>query len=448
MKHQLVTTAIAAAVAVTVLACADAPVSPRVPEVQAPSFAVAAEACGTTTTVNLVSAGGNVVGKVSAWNDDVDLHVAFTVTRRGLSMKETHLQAVTSVGAIPLHPSGHPALGQFTYNTAHSPPVQNHHYVVALSSIPVVAGDNVVLAAIAAGTAYSGNGALTWGDGAQIHPPNLPEYFNHVVQRCAPPPPPPGTDVVVVNDINVFDFNAMNNPNNKLFVTNLVNFTTPGPRNSATEVVWDRGRTSTCFVLGNNECNDGNMATARATITAAGYTIVDIQSSGGTLDDLFTATGANWRTIWLWVPNEGFDTDEINALKQFASEGGRVLFIGEWAGYYPPGGIALENQFLLDMGAVMTNTGGAIDCGYNTVQPSSLRAHQITTGLTNLTMACSSVLIPGPTDFPLYLDQANSVVLSAVATIDITPISLRKRVIAASDFAVPAGLNRNSSTGR
>ncbi|MEP7346779.1 MAG: ABC transporter, partial [Gemmatimonadaceae bacterium] len=112
-------------------------------------------------------------------------------------------------------------------------------------------------------------------------------------------------------------------------------------------------------------------------------------------------------------------------------------------------GIALENQFLLDMGAVMTNTGGAVDCGYQTVQPSSLRPHQITTGLTNLTMACSSTLVPGGTDFPLYFDQSNSVVLSAVATIDVTPI-LKPRPTAVPAYlrAVPAGLNIRSSTGR
>ncbi|MBL8983172.1 MAG: hypothetical protein JNL26_13360 [Gemmatimonadetes bacterium] len=125
------------------------------------------------------------------------------------------------------------------------------------------------------------------------------------------------------------------------------------------------------------------------------------------------------------------------------------MFIGEWQGYYPPSGIALENQFLLDMGAVMTNTGGAVDCGYNTVAPTSLRAHQITTGLTNLTMACSSVLIPGPNDFPLYLDATNTKVLSAVATIDITPISLTNRRKAAAVAPWTAlGLNVAKASGR
>lgn len=446
MKRHLITATISVAVAGTVLACADAPVSPGVREIQPPSFAVVSgDACGSTTTVDLVSAGGVVVGNVMAWNDKDDLHVTFLVTRRGYSMRETHLQPATSVAGIPLFSGGNPALGQFAYGTAHSPAVQTYEYVSALSGIGVAPGDNVVLAAIAVGNNQGGNPAKAWGHGPQIHPPNAAEYFNHAVQKCAPPP---GTDIVVFNDINVFDNGAMSNANNRLLVTNLVDFTTSGPRNSATEVVWDRGRQSICF--GTGECQDANMATSRTTITNAGYTMVDIQSSAGTLDDLLQSGGANWKEIWLWVPMEGFDKDEINALKLFASEGGRVVFIGEWAGYYPPSGIALENQFLLDMGAVMTNIGNAVDCGYQLVPPTSLRPHQITTGLTNLTMACSSVLVPGANDFPLYLDQSNTLVLSAVATIDVTPLPARPRPTAIPGYlqAAPAGLNKNSSTGR
>ncbi len=170
---------------------------------------------------------------------------------------------------------------------------------------------------------------------------------------------------------------------------------------------------------------------------------------GDDLDDMIASQGANWKEIWLWTPNVAFTVDEVNALKQFADEGGRVVFIGEWQGYYPPSGIALENQFLLDMGAVMTNTGGAVDCGRHTVSPASLRPHQITAGLTSLDMACSSVLIPGPSDFPLYLDQTNTQVLSAVATIDITPISVTNRRMAAAVAPWAAhGLNAKSGTGK
>ncbi|MBV6522639.1 MAG: hypothetical protein MNPFHGCM_02787 [Gemmatimonadaceae bacterium] len=444
MKRHLLTAA-AVAASLGALACVDAPSGPPM-DALLPSLAFVSDAaCGTPMTVNLESAGGGVSGSVTAWNDDTNLHVVFAVSRRNLSMRETHLQLVTSVGAIPLHPTGGPALGQFQYNTAHNPAVTNYEYTASLASIGVGPGDNVVIAAIAMGNGPGGV-RMAWGNGSQINPPKPAEYFNYAVQRCAPPP---GTDVVVVNDINPFDANGMMDPNNQLFVSNLVNFTTAGPRNSAKEVVWDRGRFAVCYVFGNNECNDSNMGIARSVITGAGYTIVDIESNAGTLDDIFQASGANWKEIWLWTPMEAFDHDEINALKQFASEGGRVLYVGEWLGYYPQQGIDIENQFLLDMGAVMTNTGGAVDCGYNVVPLSSLRPHQITTGLTGLTMACSSILIPGTQDFPLYYDQTNTHVLSGVATIDVTPISLPTRATRIPAYLqAPRGLNAKSSTGR
>lgn len=90
----------------------------------------------------------------------------------------------------------------------------------------------------------------------------------------------------------------------------------------------------------------------------------------------------------------------FHVLKQFASEGVRLVFIGEWQGYYDA--ITLENDFLGKMEAVMTNTGQAVDCGYNTLPQASLRPHQITQGMTDVTIACSSVLVPGPNDYPFY----------------------------------------------
>lgn len=117
------------------------------------------------------------------------------------------------------------------------------------------------------------------------------------------------------------------------------------------------------------------------------------------------------------------------------------------AGYYDA--ITLENDFLGKMGAVMTNTGQAVDCGYNTLPQASLRPHQITQGMTNVTIACSSVLVPGPNDYPLYYDSTNSKVLSAVATIDTTPLPLNytgpQRVVVAPQSLVPL-LNPRSST--
>lgn len=75
--------------------------------------------------------------------------------------------------------------------------------------------------------------------------------------------------------------------------------------------------------------------------------------------------------IFLWNPRQTFTNAEINVFKKFASEGGRVVFVGEWQGYHDA--ITLENDFLSKMGAVMTNTSQAVDCGYKTLPQASLR---------------------------------------------------------------------------
>ena len=434
-------------------ACSDSPVtSPPERDVQRGAFDLSTTvACGTSTVVEfeLLSPAGTI-GTVTASNDATDLFVEFAVdVATQWQLRETFVWAGTSASGIPLATNGTPRLSSFLSKKGHPSTVITYTHTIPLSAVGGTPGQPLAIAAIAVLSRGPARG-IGWGDGADINPPAPHEYFEHTVQRCgSPPPPPPGKDIVVFNDINVFDAGAMLNPNNVKLVQNLVNFTTSGPRGANTQVVWDRGRVATCGPLGNDECDNSNMGLTRSTITGAGYSIVDIATNGDDLDDLIAANGANWKEIWLWTPNVAFTVDEVNALKQFADEGGRVVFIGEWQGYYPPSGIAIENQFLLDMGAVMTNTGGAVDCGYNTVAPSSLRPHQITNGLTDLTMACSSVLIPGPNDFPLYLDQTNTQVLSAVATIDITPISLTGRKKAASVAPWTAlGLNKRSATGK
>jgi hypothetical protein len=265
------------------------------------------------------------------------------------------------------------------------------------------------------------------------------------------PPPAPGQDVVVLNDINIFDNERMANPNNVRFVQNLVTFESDGPRNFGNVVMWDRGRLSRCGVpvgspAGNGECLDANMNTARMTIIGQGMAMMDVMSVEGSLTNI----PANVKSIWLWNPRVAFTVNEINALKQFASEGGRIVFIGEWDGFYTPIGIAVENQFLRDMGAIMRNTGGAVDCGNVVLPGSSLREHQVMEGLTNLGIACASVIDPGPQDFILFYSLNGQNVLGGVARIDTSPLvgTGTTAPYAQTRRTIDPRMNPNSSTGR
>ncbi len=224
-------------------------------------------------------------------------------------------------------------------------------------------------------------------------------------------PPPAGTDLVVFNDINVFDSTGMQNANNVTMVQNLVGYpATGGPRDTADHVAMDFSKNSKC--RGTGECSDSRLDTMYTTITNAGYAV-------DTSIDLL-AIPSNVRVIFLWNPRVAYSTAEINALKTFAAEGGRIVFIGEHSGYYGTWIGSVENPFLAAMGAVMTNLGFAIDCGYVDQPSSSMRPHQITNGMNGVRMACSSTLQLGPNDFPLYTDRSQQHILSAVAKIDVT----------------------------
>jgi hypothetical protein len=253
----------------------------------------------------------------------------------------------------------------------------------------------------------------------------------------------PGRDIVVFNDMNMFDNTAMQNTNNVRLVKNLVNFTTSGARNAGNVVWMDRGRNARCF--SNTECNNAGWATMMATISAEGFTIENIFSTAGSLINIPT----NVKVIFLVMPTLDYTTDEVNSLKQFAAEGGRIVFVGEYDGFYLH--IPVQNQLLISLGAVLRNTGGAVDCSYNTLPTASIRQHPITEGITDLTIACASVIEPGAQDYALFYDKSNTLVLAGVAKIDVTPIAAQMIITTArtmSSKAQDENLNPNSAKGR
>jgi len=374
-----------------------------------------AQACGEVAEGPMGKAGGMLV-----WNTADTLYVRLS----GVSpwqLTESHAYAGTA---------GPGSWWSFPAQAVHDPYVDTFTYAFSLADLGVGAGDTLQVAGHAFFMTPSYSFAEAQGQ------------VEFVVQRCGSVPPQPGKDIVVYNDINPFDNTGMANPNNQLMVKNLVVYTTSGPRDGGTKVLFDRGRQSVCG--GTGECNDANLAIMRSVIQAQGFSIEELNSTQGSI----TAIAPEVKVIFLWNPRETFTNAEVNVLKGFAAEGGRVVFIGEWQGYYDA--ITLENDFLGKMGAVMTNTGQAVDCGYNTLPSTSLRPHQITQGMIDVTIACSSVLVPGPNDYPLYYDSTNTKVLSAVATIDVTPLPLglvQPTQLQVSPQSIYPLLNPGSSTG-
>ena len=252
----------------------------------------------------------------------------------------------------------------------------------------------------------------------------------------------PGRDVVVFNDINIFDNEAMKDEDNVRLVQNLVNYTTSGSRNNGDVVMMDRGRNARCF--SNGECNNTGWSTMRSVITNEGFTVSDIFSTSGSITNI----PSNVKVIFLVMPTLSYTVEEINTLKAFAAQGGRIIFVGEHEQFYLH--IDVENQFLLDMGAVLHNTGGYLDCSYTTIPAASNREHPIMEGIDELTIACASVIEPGPDDFALFYDTTNTYVLAGVAKIDSTPLN-DKAVMNNAARRTPAPKenipNPSSSTG-
>ena len=248
------------------------------------------------------------------------------------------------------------------------------------------------------------------------------------------PVPSSGADVIVFNDLNMFDnINGGQDANNRQLFTNLVTYMGPGPRATQTRVWVHRGHSVRCNQPGGNtECNPSSgWSIFENTMRAAGsgYTVNDVDDATGPL----TAIPANVKVVILALPMTSYSVAEINSLKQFSADGGRIVFVGEWDLFYGVG-LNVENDFLTAMGAVMRNTGGAIDCGRNVIPASSLRSHQVTTGLAQLTIACASVVAPGPNDYVLFYDKSGTQVLGAVAKVDVTPLPLSALVAGSSSL--------------
>ena len=239
------------------------------------------------------------------------------------------------------------------------------------------------------------------------------------VDGVAPPAEGAG-DIIVFNDVNVFDDGALQNPNNQLLIRNLVGFDITGPRAGATTVWLDGGRQSNCYF--GSTCV--SLESTKAEIAEAGYDFEIIQSHAGSLTDI----PGSVRVIILWNPNEVVTPEEIAALLEFTDEGGRIIFVGEHGSFYS--GFHVENQFLADMQTSLTVQGDFIDCGYVTLPESSLRPHQVTDGMTDITIACASRLFPTSTDTPLVFGTCGETCAIIVAT--------RPRSAVQSDTAAPS----------
>jgi hypothetical protein len=228
------------------------------------------------------------------------------------------------------------------------------------------------------------------------------------------PIPSSGQDVIVFNDVDFFDNTAAANPNNIRLFTNLVDYSGAGPRAAQRGVMIHLGHGSLLSCCG----GAAFIQTLIDTYSNRGNPVNLVTNAAATI----TALPADIKLLYLVLPGSAYSDNEINILKQFAAEGGRIVFIGEHGGFYPTQIVQVENPFFQKMGAQLTNTGALIDCGYNTLPLASLRPHQVTEGMANVTMGCASKITLGPNDYALVYGSDGQSIIAAVAKIDVTPL--------------------------
>jgi len=233
--------------------------------------------------------------------------------------------------------------------------------------------------------------------------------------------------IIVFNDTNIlddegmdddFDSDSSSNPNNKKLVRNLVGFTGTGSHVSGTVVQFDCGRSSG-FTHPCDSTNDFSTNTMKSEIVAAGFTVSVVNSSSGSI----TSIPSNVKVLFLWLPKVAFTGVEINALKQFASNGGRIVFVGEFPSFYGSSNITgVANPLLKDLGGKSTIlTGSSFDSGFTKVGASSINTspgHQVTTGLTGIEHAATAAMTVDSGDTVLWKDAAGSNNVAAAVKID------------------------------
>lgn len=236
---------------------------------------------------------------------------------------------------------------------------------------------------------------------------------NVVTTPEGPPAPTPGGDVVVFNDVNMWENGTGNSVNNQTFFANLVGFGGDSIRASGRTVLFYTGAGAVCDV----DClapDGGYVGALVSKLTALEYAIVNDATPG------LGSIPTNVKVLFVWNPTVTMPASDVNVLKKFASEGGRVVIVGENGGYMGPAGLAAENQLLADLGAQLTNQGG---CDVSEGTPAVVAgSHQLLAGVTGLNMACASSMTPGPNDYVLFRDPGNNNVVGAVVKIDLTPL--------------------------
>jgi len=153
-----------------------------------------AATCGQSTTVTLFAGQTVNAGTVTVANDASYLYVTYT-TSGDWKLQQTHLHVADSLAGMPMTKTGNPKIGNFAYQTTHSPMVTTHTYTIAKSALSLDSNQSVVIAAHAVVVKVDGSGNVIasetgWAAGTPFtQRGSWATYLSYIWQDCKVDPP-------------------------------------------------------------------------------------------------------------------------------------------------------------------------------------------------------------------------------------------------------------------
>ncbi len=181
----------------------------------------------------------------------------------------------------------------------------------------------------------------------------------------------PGSDVIVYADVNLLDDVWINYGDNRTFAQNLVNYSAAGSNAQSNRIKIYEGHNGT------RAAADVSYQSVFSIWRSSNFTIEE------TREEPIQPSG--YKVIMLFLPGQDglspFTPAEIDSLKRFASNGGRLVLVGEWSGFYSTTGRQTFNQLLsgLGIGITLTNI-----INQEEEYRVSLAPHQVMTGVTSI----------------------------------------------------------------
>jgi uncharacterized protein YjdB len=227
---------------------------------------------------------------------------------------------------------------------------------------------------------------------------------------------PAGPEMVVLGATDVLsDGSAEFDADNLTFFDNLFSNPLGGPRSEQGWVVFYRGHAAACASTGS--CSPSNETLLRGRLSSAERNVIDMYDD--TTATLSQPLDSQVGILVLMTPTTPFSAAEISALKQFAVEGGRIIFVGDNQDAYGAY-VSVENSFLAAMGSSIVANADTQSCDVSPLPASALRQHQLTAGLMSLNLQCAQSMSMGANGTPVIYDATETFVLGAVTTIDAT----------------------------